>query len=1152
ILSSLFLELYLGQVYSEIASDVWEELQETYDKMDGSVIFNVIHKINGLKQGELSVPQYHHKLNSLWREFDTLTLLHACACAAHEGVLKHNKLIRLMQFLMGLNDVYQNIRSNILARDSLPDVKEAFNVVSKEDSHRGLHPGYGSGSGGKVQPAAFVVKSNNFKGNNFKRGNNNIANRGSSPNLLCKNYGLIGHTIESLNLTIGHPNGTLAKITVVGNLRLTANVVLSDVLVVPKYYDLNLVKTMGTGSESGGLYLFDVDQNGKSMCGLSKSAFSIGLRYDNHMSPCDICHKAKQTRDHFPLSDHKSISVGDLIHLDLWEPYRVVSRDGYKLPSSVLSGSSPYLLVYGKETNLYHIKCFGCLCYSTVLNNHDKFSSRDVVFYETIFPLKMKSDSLKDKNENPNVSKLNLLNFFDNIDNETLKKPNDDEREPSHGDGNEMAFNIHGSPHHVNEEVVQQVCLHMHDPREPHFSALKRILRYVRGTLDYGLQLFSSSTTDLVAYSDADWAGCPTTKRSTSGYYVFLGNNLLSWSAKRQLMLSRSSAEAEYRGVANAVAETCWLRNLLRELHTLLSSATLVYCDNVSAVYLSSNPVQHPRTKHIEIDIHFVRDLVATGQVRVLYVPSRYQFADIFAKGLPTALFEEFHSSLSVPCPPTQTAGDYSRSIQNGTSLTEATIATQLDDNNDICEGSQLKSNGSRSCVESESVTNIGDEPQTVRKSYIVRNLPSKLNDFVVPSNKKYGIEKHVNYSKLSAVNLCYASNLNKSSEPKSYNEVAPDKYWSMNNEMEDLFKNNTLVLTDLPANRKTIGCKWLLKIKYKSSGEIERYKAILVTKGYSQREGIDYEETFSPVYYLELLCKYDLLACKPAATPMQQNVSLSHIESERDKKLNKKQTTLSRSSAEAQYRCMASTTCEILWLISLLKDLNVDGLLHVPLFIVCWTTETHPGFHNFKLSNLFIKEATLLRFTVIKRSRVNDYEHGGNSFNSIEHQIRINDCASTLVNAGMSLEQPTGHVDLSVPSLSTRPRVGRYQRGGNSLGRSQRLMRNNHCRNSLANPQIPTPNSSTHIHCSGTSSLDRLCVISMVQVPRLSTIRLSVCGSYDHPANITVPDFGTKNVSRIIQEMPVLNSIVAVWRVALYGSRRRGLFIVGSILRAF
>ncbi|GJT88105.1 ribonuclease H-like domain-containing protein [Tanacetum coccineum] len=115
--------------------------------------------------------------------------------------------------------------------------------------------------------------------------------------------------------------------------------------------------------------------------------------------------------------------------------------------------------------------------------------------------------------------------------------------------------------------------------------------------------------------------------------------------------------EAEYRGVANAVAETCWLHNLLRELHTPLAIATLVYCDNVSAVYLSSNPMQHQHTKHIEIDIHFVRDLVATGAIRVLHVPSRYQYADIFTKGLPTSLFDEFRTSLSVRSSPAPTAG---------------------------------------------------------------------------------------------------------------------------------------------------------------------------------------------------------------------------------------------------------------------------------------------------------------------------------------------------------------------------------------------------------------------------------------------------------------------------------------------------------------
>ena len=208
--------------------------------------------------------------------------------------------------------------------------------------------------------------------------------------------------------------------------------------------------------------------------------------------------------------------------------------------------------------------------------------------------------------------------------------------------------------------AVQQVCLFMHDPREAHFLALKRILRYLKGTIKHGLQLNKSSITDLVAYSDADWAGCPSTRRSTSGYCVFLGDSLISWSSKRQDTVSRSSAEAEYRGVANAVAETTWLRNLFYELGIPLAKATIVYCDNVSAIYLSSNPVKHQRTKHVEIDIHFVRERVSLGHVRVLHVPTQQQYADIFTKGLPSPLFIEFRSSLSIREPPLRLRGSVS------------------------------------------------------------------------------------------------------------------------------------------------------------------------------------------------------------------------------------------------------------------------------------------------------------------------------------------------------------------------------------------------------------------------------------------------------------------------------------------------------------
>jgi hypothetical protein len=138
---------------------------------------------------------------------------------------------------------------------------------------------------------------------------------------------------------------------------------------------------------------------------------------------------------------------------------------------------------------------------------------------------------------------------------------------------------------------------------------------------------------------------------------VFLGDNLLSCFSKRQPMLSRSSAEAEYRGVANVLSKSCWLRNLLLELHYPIYKATMVYCDNVGAIYLSGNLVQHQRTKHIKMDIHFVREKVARGQVRVLHVPSKYQIADIFTKSLPLILFQDFRDSIRPP--PASTAGEY-------------------------------------------------------------------------------------------------------------------------------------------------------------------------------------------------------------------------------------------------------------------------------------------------------------------------------------------------------------------------------------------------------------------------------------------------------------------------------------------------------------
>jgi hypothetical protein len=209
--------------------------------------------------------------------------------------------------------------------------------------------------------------------------------------------------------------------------------------------------------------------------------------------------------------------------------------------------------------------------------------------------------------------------------------------------------------------AVQQVCLHMHAPRDIHQTMLKRILRYIKGTFSLGIQLRTASTPAITVYSDADWAGCPDTRRSTSGFCVFFGGSLISWSSKRQNTVSRSSAEAEYRAIANAVSECSWLRHLLGELLCSVPTTTVAFCDNISSVYMSRNPVHHRRTKHIELDIHFVREKVAIGEVRVTHIPSARQIADVFTKGLPSALFFDFRDSLSVRAPAVETEGGCQR-----------------------------------------------------------------------------------------------------------------------------------------------------------------------------------------------------------------------------------------------------------------------------------------------------------------------------------------------------------------------------------------------------------------------------------------------------------------------------------------------------------
>lgn len=165
--------------------------------------------------------------------------------------------------------------------------------------------------------------------------------------------------------------------------------------------------------------------------------------------------------------------------------------------------------------------------------------------------------------------------------------------------------------------------------------------------MNFDLLLHRQSWLEL--HADADWAGCQDTRRSTSGYCIFLGNNLISWRSKKLLTIARSSINAEYRSMTDYVAELTWVQQLLGELRIVISqSSIIVHCDNISATYLVVNPVFHAQTKHIELDVHFVREHVSSGRLLVRYLPTQVQLTDIFTKGMSSSRHRLIWTNLSI------------------------------------------------------------------------------------------------------------------------------------------------------------------------------------------------------------------------------------------------------------------------------------------------------------------------------------------------------------------------------------------------------------------------------------------------------------------------------------------------------------------------
>jgi len=196
----------------------------------------------------------------------------------------------------------------------------------------------------------------------------------------------------------------------------------------------------------------------------------------------------------------------------------------------------------------------------------------------------------------------------------------------------------------------------MPDRKLHHWQAVKRILRYLAGTITHGLLLRHNSTTSLIGFADADWGADVDDRKSTTGYCIYMGYNLISWSSHKQKTVSISSTEAGYRAVAALLAEIVWIQSLLSELRIQVSKPKL-YSNNLGVVLLNTNPVMHSKTKYFELDLHFVRDQVQKQKIQLLHLPARFQVNDPLTKPVSGILFLHVRDKLMIIANPTMHLG---------------------------------------------------------------------------------------------------------------------------------------------------------------------------------------------------------------------------------------------------------------------------------------------------------------------------------------------------------------------------------------------------------------------------------------------------------------------------------------------------------------
>ncbi|KAJ0578087.1 putative RNA-directed DNA polymerase [Helianthus annuus] len=858
LLNSVSEELFLGQVFSSLASEVWEDLKETYDKIDGSVVYDLFKKINGISQNGSTVADYYNRLTTMWKQFDAMLQLPTCSCKAAKDYNDFNMLIKLMQFLMGLDDVYQPVRTNLLTRETFPSVKVAYSVVSREESHRL------TSSGSKGQNVSFVSKPSQ----SFESKRKITNQRGPNPNLKCTHCNMIGHTIDrcfeligyppgfkkkpnsgsvktnksnaaigsstsmsspglpftseqiakllslvgeksgvestsvggescfvnhcvscsssmfyggvfswivdsgasqhmlnsdkdmfnivdvsEFDIKVGHPNGTNVKVQKIGDVKLTNDIILKDVFYVPEYhvnysnlsvenfcFINSLNKTVepssyfeaikdprwieAMNSEMEALYR----NNTWVVVDLPKGRKPIGCKWVYRIKykangeveryKARLVAKGFNQREGIDFGETfspvvKMVTVRVILKLAVnkgWPLYQLdinnaflygsLSEDVYMtLPQGYFDNDKNKVCklvksLYGlkQAPRKWNEKLTSVLLemgFVKSLCDHSLFvlckENVIVVLLVYVDDIVITGNSIseithvkKSLSESFKIKDLGILKYFLGIEVlysdeaiclsqrkyclELLNefgylgcKPVNTPIEQSHvitsktDKDNQFLENVNGFQKLIGKLIylsltrpdisyaVQFLSQFMHKPCQSHLDIALRLLRYLKQSPGKGVMFRKTDNFDISGYVDSDWGKCTVTRKSVTGFGIFLGDTLVSWKSKKQGIVSRSTAEAEYRAMCSAACEVMWIKNILSELKVFCTLPMRLFCDSKSAISISQNPVFHERTKHFELDLHFLREKIASSIIDPHKIASENQIADIFTKGLNTA-----------------------------------------------------------------------------------------------------------------------------------------------------------------------------------------------------------------------------------------------------------------------------------------------------------------------------------------------------------------------------------------------------------------------------------------------------------------------------------------------------------------------------------